>query len=376
MVLFVQMVKQRYAVYNFACMDLIKRYERHISGVAFIVGFVLDYLFAPRIDNPYTPLLVGGYLALAGMSILVEQYIGRPPTEKPLAVRLAAILPTLTQFLLGALMSVLFVYYSRSAVLAGSWPFMFLLGAMFLGNEIFRDKVRLFKFQLATFFFVFYMVMVLFVPVLLGELGPTPFLIAGAVSLLGFFLFIGIIFMLSRKLIREHALGILSLLGGMYLVLNILYFARLIPPIPLLLRDSGVYHFISRDALGNYLGIGERALGGKPGWFEDETLRLSPGEPAYFYSAVYAPIAMTTPVVHVWEYEDKEAGKWVTLHRFSFPIVGGRDGGYRGYSIKESVRTGRWRVSVETATGELLGRETFLVVRAEGAIPLEQRVLK
>ena len=118
-------------------MELLKKYERHLSGIAFIVGFMLDYLFAPRIDNPYTPLVFGGYLALAGMTILAEQFFGHTATKRPLTLRFAALLPALTQFILGALMSMLFVYYSRSAALAGSWPFMLLLGGMFLGNEVF-----------------------------------------------------------------------------------------------------------------------------------------------------------------------------------------------------------------------------------------------
>ncbi|MDO8590949.1 MAG: DUF2914 domain-containing protein, partial [bacterium] len=44
-----------------------------------------------------------------------------------------------------------------------------------------------------------------------------------------------------------------------------------------------------------------------------------------------------------------------------FPIVGGRDEGFRGYSIKSSVFPGRWRVDVETAEKNLIGRVEFTV---------------
>ncbi len=49
------------------------------------------------------------------------------------------------------------------------------------------------------------------------------------------------------------------------------------------------------------------------------------------------------------------------LGRVSFPINGGRDGGYRGYTIKRNPIAGEWRVDFATADGHLLGRERFTV---------------
>ncbi|OGZ12652.1 MAG: hypothetical protein A3C93_06105 [Candidatus Lloydbacteria bacterium RIFCSPHIGHO2_02_FULL_54_17] len=359
-------------------MDLMRKYERHLSGIAFVVGFMLDYTFAPRIDSPYTPLVLGVYLLLAGLAIALQQTLGQKATKRPVSPWLLGILPTAIQFVFGALMSMLFVYYSRSAALAGSWPFMLLLGAMFLGNEVFRDRVRLFKFQLGTFFFVFTMAAVLCTPIILRELGTIPFLIAGGVSFVGTLLLIAFITLHSRTTVRENIFGVLIMVGGMYLLINVLYFTHLIPPIPLLLRESGVYHYIVRDVNGNYVGSAEISAGGGSGmpWKSPEVLRLSRGEPAYFYSAVFAPIAMGTPIVHRWEFADTQTGEWKTLHRVSFPIVGGRDGGYRGYSIKETVAPGKWRVSVETLSGELLERKTFLVEFSSEKILLKETVLK
>jgi len=44
-----------------------------------------------------------------------------------------------------------------------------------------------------------------------------------------------------------------------------------------------------------------------------------------------------------------------------FPIVGGREGGYRAYSVKSQPASGRWRVDIETAEGQLIGRVPFSV---------------
>ena len=41
-------------------------------------------------------------------------------------------------------------------------------------------------------------------------------------------------------------------------------------------------------------------------------------------------------------------------------IAGGRDGGYRGYSLT-TVNSGNWRVNIETERGQLIGRVKFKV---------------
>ena len=55
---------------------------------------------------------------------------GRPrPAWRP-------VLPILTQFSLGGFWSGFFVFYGRAAALAVSWPFMLLISAMIIGNEL------------------------------------------------------------------------------------------------------------------------------------------------------------------------------------------------------------------------------------------------
>jgi hypothetical protein len=59
-----------------------------------------------------------------------------------------------------------------------------------------------------------------------------------------------------------------------------------------------------------------------------------------------------------------------------FSIDGGRDGGYRWYSRKTSVRPGRWRVQIQTQTGQILGEVAFTVKQAEEPHELRKRLLK
>ena len=58
----------------------------------------------------------------------------------------------------------------------------------------------------------------------------------------------------------------------------------------------------------------------------------------------------------------------------TYPINGGRDGGYRGYTIKSHPDAGEWRVDFATADGHLLGRERFNVEQTPPANPVSQNL--
>ena len=61
--------------------------------------------------------------------------------------------------------------------------------------------------------------------------------------------------------------------------------------------------------------------------------------------------------------------------RVVFSIVGGRDGGYRGYSLKTNMESGWWRVRVETTRGQVLGQAQFTVETVSSLPVLEKKDL-
>jgi hypothetical protein len=75
-------------------------------------------------------------------------------------------------------------------------------------------------------------------------------------------------------------------------------------------------------------------------------------------------------VLHRWQRYDDAQRAWVTETEVRFPIYGGRDGGFRGYSEKLFVPAGKWRVDVITPYGGLIGRISFTVVDASTTAPL------
>jgi hypothetical protein len=351
------------------------RYSHHISVAAFLAGFIVDNLVLPPIDHPASHMIIMIYLMLAaGGIILIQVMEGRRNREGFLS-RISLFLPPSIQFIFGGLFSSLFVFYARSASLSGTWPFMLLLVIMIILNEVLRDRYARLEFQMSVLFTTLFGFMIFYLPILFNRLDDLTFLMSGVMSL-----FIIALFGVGLAIVAPHAMrmsaGMTALtIGGIFTLLNVLYFTNSIPPIPLALRSAGVYHSVTRDTEGNYVGLSERAS-----WYEryiafSPPYRYTPTEPVYFYSAVFAPTALTAPIYHEWQYYDETKGAWTTTMRVSFPIFGGRENGYRGYSTKSAITPGRWRVLVKTERGQLIGKTAFTIVPASAPVYLEEKVL-
>jgi hypothetical protein len=92
-------------------------------------------------------------------------------------------------------------------------------------------------------------------------------------------------------------------------------------------------------------------------------MHVERGEPVFVFSAVFAPIKLSTTVVHRWQRYDDVKGKWVAVQSVPYEITGGRGNGYRGYTKRTSPEPGLWRVDADTVDGRLIGRIEFIVVR-------------
>jgi hypothetical protein len=65
--------------------------------------------------------------------------------------------------------------------------------------------------------------------------------------------------------------------------------------------------------------------------------------------------------MHVWEKYDPAQKKWVQQSKVAFTLSGGRDEGYRGYSIVSVTSPGTWRLSVLSESEQVLGRVQFKI---------------
>lgn len=340
--------------------ELIGWYERYISPVTLIVGFTIDALIVRRVDLWFSNLLLFSYLAVAGTCILLLNLIITGTLRGRFWTALAPFLPAIIQLSFGGLFSGYVVLYSQSAALAASWIFVAILAALLISNERFRNLYKLFVFQFALLFFGVFSFLTFFLPVVLGRIGTAVFILGGVASLAAMSLLFRLTAYLIPAIINERG-KVARVVGSVFLLLNILYFSNAIPPLPLALKKAGVYHSIEK-AKDEYILEAEPSP-----WYEaylryNTVFHKAPGESVFVYTAVFAPTKLSTTILHEWERYDEGIRAWARSATFGFPITGGRDGGYRGYTLRENVPAGKWRVNVKTGSGLLIGRVTFAVV--------------
>lgn len=85
----------------------------------------------------------------------------------------------------------------------------------------------------------------------------------------------------------------------------------------------------------------------------------------YCFTSVFVPSGIRTTIRHRWLYYDDSRGEWRNAGVVPFTIAGGRETGYRGYTYKQRVTPGRWRVVAESESGAAIGIVDFRVSRGE-----------
>ena len=335
----------------------ISRHERSLSAASMIGGFAFDNVVYRRIDLPNTQALFIGYLAVAGVAILLLHFLAARAGAGKSMPRWHSVLPMATQFTLGALWSGFLVFYSRSAVLTESWPFLLLLAAIFIGNEVFKKYHSQLVFTAILYAFALFSYFIVTVPIFTHTVGPFTFLLSGLLAFAVFMVFLRIVQWAGKEQWRRARLQVLAGSAVIYAMLAAFYFTGTLPPLPIALVDKGVFHFVKRD------GAVYQAQGELQEWMtkfgEPPTLHVAPGQPVYVYSAVFAPIELSTRITHRWRHYNRVRHKWQTISSVSFTINGGRDGGYRNYTVQHKVWDGDWRVDVRNADGRIIGRIPF-----------------
>lgn len=350
------------------------RYERHLSALAMVGGFAFDNYFFRRIDIPATQLLFAAYIFAAAVAIALlhaQESRAQPDAPRP---RWWIVFPMVTQFAFGSLWSGFLIFYARSAVLAASWPFLLMLGAVFLGNEVLRRYHSRLLFSTMLLFFALFSYTIFIVPIYLRAIGTIPFLISGAIAVGLFVVFLRLLAALGRDRFRETEWKMAGGALAVFLSINFFYFTNILPPLPLALSDAGVYHAIHREGAVYQAAAEQQDWKTRFGW--PAQIHAAPGDRLYAFSAVFAPIKLATRITHRWQHYDMAKKRWLTRSVYSFGIVGGRDGGYRGYSAKSKVEAGDWRVDIETDDKRMVGRLAFTVTPVAASVVTIPKTLR
>jgi hypothetical protein len=354
--------------------QLWQKYEHHLGVGALLVGFSFDFFLAKRPDSVVDNILLLCYLFIAGTVIITLnlQKSRKGQEWEPFFFLL------ILQFCFGGLSSNLLVLYGKSGTLTTSAIFIGLLVCLVFGNEYLRSRYSLLRFNVAVYFTLLMTYATIAVPVFITHsIGTLDFLLSGLISLVFIAVFLFILFItVFRGRDTRSLRGVSMIVGAIFIVFNLLYFLNFIPPVPLSLKDVGIYHSVLKDSSGNYVALYEPS----PWWefWRDTSATYditTADQSAFCFSSVFAPTDLTAPIYHRWEYYDPTAKAWVTESRISFDISGGRAQGYRGFTTTANLTPGAWRCDVETAQGQLIGRATFNVVQAPSTPALSQTTL-
>ncbi len=353
--------------------DLYGEHERKISSMFLFGGFVVDWLTLKRVDNLWENIWIIGLIFFIALFIVLINHAEskRDESSKDRVFWYTNIL----QFFLGGILSAFLVFYFRSAELSTSWPFIFVLIFIFIANEYLKKYLSILTFQLSLLFFSLFCGSIFLIPVFIHKIGPGIFIISGFFSLFIMILFLQVFVRFGRDRFYENRKKVLYSVLGIFFVMNILYFTNLIPPIPISLKNSGVYHSIVKTSSGEYIAKFEDF-----GWRENlqiyKLFHLNSSESVYIYSSVFSPSSFNLTVLHEWQHYDEKERRWLDVGRIDLPIVGGRDGGFRTYSTKNNLSSGFWRVNVLTQNGQVIGRLRFEVVVVEKSPVLSTKVLE
>lgn len=365
------------------------RLEWPISSLSLIGGFVFDALTLRRVDLFWDNLWVVAHLSVVVVCAIWINLLDDEPDEsgtRPEANphKLRFWLVNAMQFFFGGLLSVYLVFYFRSGTIGTSWPFLLILAIAFFANEFLKRRYARLSFQIGILFLSLYAFAIYLMPMVLHRISTRVFLISGAVSVAAIGFILVILAASSRRLLAgRNGWAVFGSIAGILAIVNGLYFTNLIPPLPLSLKEAGVYHSLVVNGPGNYTVTSERQEKGLLGSIDfikrffslNQTVHIKPGDSLIVYTAVFSPAALTTKIVHEWQYYDPRTGEWITRAQVPLSVAGGVAGGYSTFSKVSGITAGPWRVDVETPNGQAIGRLRFKVVMQNKEPPLQTKTI-
>lgn len=328
--------------------------RRFQNELFFVLGFVFDLFTLGRIDDGLNLISQFIYLFLSSFIVI---YLGTQ-LQIRIVEKVGPYLNEALHFFLGSLLSAYSIFYFKSSSLSNSLIFMLVIVAFLFLNETKMAKERgpLFKsflLALCTLSFLNYLF-----PVIIGSTGFFIFLLSSLICL-------GIGFGLStlvKKYSDESNLSknFFKSWASLIVIFNIFYLLKIIPPVPLAIKEIGIFYNVDkdeksyilkeRDGLFNFLTFGET------------TFTYIENDKIYVFLRIFAPSGFQETVYTKWQTQVN--GDWTTSDKIPLTVKGGRDEGFRGYAYKSNYTEGQWRILIETSDGLEIGRTYFSTKKA------------
>ncbi len=335
--------------------------ESHFAIAFFVGGFIFDLVTLDRIDSWLTIGQQIFYLVFI-QAALMQMFFEEARTPRDYSqdwfikrwyfdYRTAII-----HFFFGNLLNLYTIFFFKSSSLLVSFFFMLVLVALLLANESLRFKSLglSFKFGLLSLCYLAFFSYVL--PIFIGSIGLLVFLLSMAVGTLPIVAMGWWIQNFRQPMFENAKSKILAPMGITLLSFLLLYFLKLIPPVPLSIPFIGVYHSVEKSE--NLYRMGHQ----RPWWRiwhnGDQHFLAQRTDKIYVAFRIFSPARFSDQVMMRWYWHDNQLG-WILQDTIPIRISGGRDEGFRGYGVKSNYQPGQWRVQVETGDGREIGRVYF-----------------
>jgi Protein of unknown function (DUF2914) len=256
------------------------------------------------------------------------------------------------QFCFGGLFSALFIFYFKSSSHLSAYLVVGFLALLLIANEFLDEHYERFTLTWTLFGICSILLLNFIIPHILGSLHPFWFYFS---TLLGAGLALTLRYYAPGRPGKVLPIAIVTVAW----ILS--FWFDIIPPVPLVKKHIAVGQKL--DRADNLYRI---RIEPKP-WYafwrhEGSEVHMAPGSRLYCLSSVFAPKGMQTKLYHQWSFKDPKHG-WKQVSRVGFPMNGGRENGYRGYSYKQSPQSGEWKVEVQSVDGRTVCRHEFTVVQ-------------
>lgn len=343
------------------------KYQRYAPIVFFFIGFTWDSLTLTRIDRLSDNFILLAYLLLLGLLIVLINLLELNLVQNPFIIIYKEWYPLGIQFFLGGLFSSYVVFYFQSASFTKTFLFLGILVLLLIANEFLEKRLTNLYLQISLYFLSSFSFFIFFIPVIIKKMSTLTFVLGGLLSLA---VTIGLLFLILKNSGRKDLIKfrkVAILVGMLYILLNIFYVQNWIPPVPLSLKSGAIYHHVSRQ--GEFYKIKFK----QPEWYQiwknsDDPFYYTKGDTVYCFTAIFAPTTLQKNIYHVWQRYYSDRDEWVITDRLGFKITGGREGGYRGYTYKRNVSTGKWRVDLITDEELIIGRINFTINKSSQII--------
>src|ERR1035437_607236 len=147
------------------------RFERPISSLSLILGFVFDAFTLKLVDTLWENFWILGHLVIVGTFIALIHLKENEAGDEKNPNKTHFWFVNILQFFFGGLLSTYLVFYFRSVDIFVTWPFILLLAFAFVANESFKRHYIRFSFQISLFFLSIYSFAIFLVPVVLHKIG-------------------------------------------------------------------------------------------------------------------------------------------------------------------------------------------------------------